>query len=426
MNFIWRMSLAHLKVTKLRTVLTIAGIVVGTISVLAMTSIGTGVTDYITKVQESDGSIREIHVTSHQVNQFITNQISDSTLSQLSLLPGVEAVYPVNYYDLELRYKGDVKDYTAFVSVIGTTREYLEKMGLRDGTYPDDSGIRPELLAGGAFPNQFTQIQDMGHMNAFYDQELREASFTLTGQNLTARDWSNYDEEFRVRVCGTNQKSLDPRVYTRIEPLIRRMKFYGQGGIVWSQPKDENGNPYPYWIYDAAFVTVKDPDQVENVTREIKNIGYEASNNLEMYSTIKKITDIVMIAFGGIGFIALIVAVIGIINTMSTAIYDRRTEICLLKLLGCDRDDLFALILTESSMIGLTGGLIGLILTILGIHLLINPIAHMLLKIEGLQLARMPLSAAVFVLVGAILISVIAGIYPAHMAEKMRATEVIN
>lgn len=425
MFFIWKMSYAHLKVTKLRTILTVAGIVIGTISVLAMTSIGTGVSDYITRLQESEGSIHEITVTARQANESTTKEIDSAAIRELKKLSGVSNVYPVTYCSLYLEYLDNDK-FGTYATVIGVPAEYLQSMDLALGELPKDSGIRPELLIGGYFPEELKVNSTSGYTFSLADYYFHDDS-ELIGKGFSARDSFNDSEEaYHLNVSGMTARSFDPNVYTEINTLIRMMKFRADDGIVPTQPLDSNGFPYAEWIYDSAIVQVEDPDQVENITNMIRNIGYSAENHLAIYQTIKKITDTAMLAFGGIGLIALIVAVIGIVNTMSTAIYDRRQEICLLKLLGCDKDDLLLLILTESSLMGLTGGVVGLLLTLLGIYLIINPAAHMLLKLNDLQLARMPLSAAVLTILGAVLISVIAGIYPAHMARKMSATELLN
>lgn len=66
----------------------------------------------------------------------------------------------------------------------------------------------------------------------------------------------------------------------------------------------------------------------------------------------------IQLLLGGIGMIALIVAVIGISNTMTTSVFDRVNEIGILKVLGRDIDELRLLFLMEAAVIGLVGGVL--------------------------------------------------------------------
>ncbi len=71
------------------------------------------------------------------------------------------------------------------------------------------------------------------------------------------------------------------------------------------------------------------------------------------------VISVVALLAVGIGMIALIVAVIGISNTMTTSVFDRVNEIGILKVLGCDIDELRLLFLMEAAVIGLVGGVLG-------------------------------------------------------------------
>ena len=86
-------------------------------------------------------------------------------------------------------------------------------------------------------------------------------------------------------------------------------------------------------------------------------MGYTTENEKEYLDTIQKYLKMVQLLLGGIGAIALIVAVIGISNTMTTSVFDRINEIGVLKVLGCDPDELQLLFLTEAGIIGAAGGI---------------------------------------------------------------------
>ncbi len=74
-----------------------------------------------------------------------------------------------------------------------------------------------------------------------------------------------------------------------------------------------------------------------------------------------KVTGIIQAVLGGIGAISLLVAAIGITNTMVMSIYERTKEIGVMKVIGASLRDIKRLFLFESALIGLLGGILGII-----------------------------------------------------------------
>ena len=119
--------------------------------------------------------------------------------------------------------------------------------------------------------------------------------------------------------------------------------------------------------------------------------------------------------------IALVVAVIGIVNTMSTAVYDRMQEIGTLKLIGCDSDDVLFMFLFESGVLGAVGGAIGVAVSYLVNQLLIEKKIPAMLELpKGLSVTYMPWWLVVGAIVFAIIISVLAGVLPARYAAHLK------
>lgn len=83
-------------------------------------------------------------------------------------------------------------------------------------------------------------------------------------------------------------------------------------------------------------MTVDNIDHVDSTVKKLQDMGYTTENEKEYLDTIQKYLKMVQLLLGGIGAIALIVAVIGISNTMTTSVFDRINEIGVLKVLGCD------------------------------------------------------------------------------------------
>ena len=124
-------------------------------------------------------------------------------------------------------------------------------------------------------------------------------------------------------------------------------------------------------------------------------------------------------ALGGIGAVSLLVAAIGIANTMMMSIYERTKEIGVLKVLGCSLATIRNMFLIEAGFIGFMGGLIGLMLSFM-VSVLINQFlaATFLYGMDG-KLSVIPIWLAVPSVGFAIIIGMAAGFFPAMRAMKL-------
>lgn len=192
------------------------------------------------------------------------------------------------------------------------------------------------------------------------------------------------------------------------------------------QPLDANGNPYKNFVYSGAVVTVDNIDHVDSTVKKLQDMGYTTENEKEYLDTIQKYLKMVQLLLGGIGAIALIVAVIGISNTMTTSVFDRINEIGVLKVLGCDPDELQLLFLTEAGIIGAAGGIIGVLLSYVFKGIVDKIAIKMFDLAKGTQIAIIPWELAVGAVVGAILLAICAGYFPARFASKLQPLDAVR
>jgi ABC-type antimicrobial peptide transport system permease subunit len=142
-------------------------------------------------------------------------------------------------------------------------------------------------------------------------------------------------------------------------------------------------------------------------------MGYGAYSLQDAVEMAEKSTENVQYLLGAIGGVALLVAAIGIMNTMMMSIFERTKEIGIIKVLGCRIDNIAGLFLAEAGYIGLFGGALGMALSF-GISALLN----VFLASSGLR-SIIP-AYLVFGAVGfSIIVAVAAGMYPAVRAMKL-------
>jgi putative ABC transport system permease protein len=111
--------------------------------------------------------------------------------------------------------------------------------------------------------------------------------------------------------------------------------------------------------YQNVLVKVDDRANVAPVVAAVRDAGYLTFSAQDALNTINQAFVMIQLILGGIGAVALVVAAIGIANTMTMAIYERTREIGIMKALGATNRDVLRIFLAEAGAIGFVGGLLG-------------------------------------------------------------------
>jgi putative ABC transport system permease protein len=178
--------------------------------------------------------------------------------------------------------------------------------------------------------------------------------------------------------------------------------------------------------YSMVIVKVDSVDNVLSVNDQITAMGYQTFTPQSIVQGINNFYLVLQVIFGGVGAIALLVAAIGIANTMAMAILERTREIGLMKAVGATNRDVLSIFLGEAAGIGFLGGLGGVLIGWLAGQG-INVVAIVYLANQAAQQGGLPPSVAVytpawlpaFALVFSTLIGLISGLYPALRAATM-------
>lgn len=425
MGWIFRLCIMNMKRRKTRTILTVLGVSIGVISIVSLLSLGIGVKDVMLKDYESGDTVRRIVVYGEENGKRKDKMLTDRTIENLSELSHVETVYPT--YEVYAIMKMD--KYIGYVLMCGIPAEQLEKFELVEGADISRKGAKPKLIFGNL-------------MGMFFYNEMTGTSFTeaedkktkeMLGEKLAVTigfGESGFSDKLAVDgvLAGDdNTYTMESqKIYCDLDVLLRYMRKKSPNGTIIGQPVDQDGNAYKDFIYSNAVVIVDEVDEVDDVVKRLQDMGFQTENEKEYLDSVRKSLKVVQLLLGGIGMIALVVAVIGISNTMMTAVYDRINEIGILKVLGCDLDELLYLFLLEAGILGIVGGVIGVIASY-GIRGILNKFGVALLEFEkGTQLAVIPwwlvLSAVVFSTV----LGVLAGYFPARWAVKLRPIDAVR
>ena len=457
------MSLGNLWRRKLRTVLTVLGVLIGTTSIVAMLSLAFGMKQMIMDEYASMGSVTQIMISggggdmdSSSSQTDTSTMLTETNKQMFQDMEHVKNVLP------QLSFDGNMQSgrYSGYANLIGVDQSLLDSQELEKGDIPQKGSTGTlQVIAGNQILTGFgyvqgdqyvdyystgelpkidlmTQIRQLQVYNEMADtssdagstDDSADASSDSTGTDSSADDAAVQPEEdnstlnFRIKVAGIMAGGVDEyntysnSLLVNIDDLKSYLtKNFGKGNIP-GQPKP-NGKPMNEWVYSTLVVDVDDASNVDSVMKDIQDMGFSASSNKDLLDSAQKNLQIVELVLGGIGMVAFLVAAIGIANTMMMSTYERTKEIGVMKVLGCDMRDIQKLFLAEAGFIGLIGGIVGLGLTC-GVSTLINHFAVSMGGMKG-NISVIPWWLALAAVAFSTLMGMVAGYFPARRAMKL-------
>ena len=449
-----RMSLSSLWRRKLRTVLTVLGVVVGTASIVVMISLGLGLNKSSMEQIEQYGGLTTITVYPNESGYSYTTysgggvmiesssssdsssnepiRIDDAMMETLSQIEHVEVASPV----LSISALAKQGIWEGNIYIRGMSQEALEKMNLEaaEGTIPT-SEDELQLFYGNTVITNFYNARTQQYY--WETGELPEVDF-MNDPMFVIFDMDAYynnkyggtDEngtpvpapkKYVVPACGVmaggeeEDGENSSYVLCNVNALKKQLTKAFKGKAIPGQPTNSAGKPYKEIYYDEAYIRVDDMDHVEEVQEQIRALGLQANSNVEWMNQVKEQSRSIQAALGGIGAVSLFVAAIGIANTMMMSIYERTKEIGVMKVLGCDLSAIRNMFLTEAGFIGLIGGAIGLVLSYI-----ISAVINFVMKgMYASGISYIPIYLAVVALVFAVFIGMLAGLFPALRAMRL-------
>ena len=437
------MSISNLWKRKLRTVLTVLGVVIGITSIVVMVALGNGLKESMLENITSYSSITQIEVSSGRSwNASSSSQteemlLNDGLINNLKSMEHVTDVYP----QLSVSVIAKSGKYMSYMDICGMTQEGLASLDLpvAEGTLPKNNG-EFKLFYGSSVLTNFYEEKtnnypywDKGElpdidlmknpMFIIFDTDAYWSSQNSDGGSATKPPKKYLVEASGVMAGEANEwTNNSSSVFCDIDALKTQLKRVFKRNVIPGQPTRKNGKPYNELFYTKLIVQVDDMENFQALTQMLKDEGYNAYSDAEWIQSETEQMNTIQLVLGAIGAVSLLVAAIGITNTMMMSIYERTKEIGVMKVLGCDIRNIQSLFLLEAGFIGFIGGLIGLAFSY-GIGAIIN---HLLAASDmGAQMGmsggicRIPPWLSPLAVIFAILIGMIAGFLPSLRAMRL-------
>lgn len=448
MGWIWHLCLMNMKRRKIRTFLTVLGVMIGVISVVALMSVGLGVKKEMIDSVVDSGSVNQIKVYSETGGKHKDRMITDKTIETFSKFSNVSGCYSVYEVPVTMKYG----EYEYYGNLVGVPGDELSTWKLINGENvikdSDGKGFAAGSSVGKLFfnPNTYTSFEKkekkgIGSLTGrrfdtvfgWGDENAKTVKLKLTGvladgsaDKASDDDSDDDSDNTEGEVYTSTYSEKSQTIYCDMDYLKSLLKRVSVDGKLEGQPVDGNGNSYREFIYTAAIVTVDDTNNVDAIVKKFQDMGYQTENAKEYLDTIQKYLKMIQLLLGGIGTIALVVAVIGISNTMTTSVFDRVNEIGILKVLGCDIDELRLLFLAEAAIIGAAGGVLGVGCSY-GVKVIIDKCAVSMFHLaKGTNISYIPWWLALAGMMGSVVLGVAAGYFPARWATKLRPIDAVT
>lgn len=445
-----RITLKNLLRRKTRTLLTVMGVIIGTASIVIMISIGIGMEEGFKQEISRMGSLNTINVRSPETGMYYgmnegeegrgntakKRELDDAAVADFSRISEVESVIPF----IETHGKIKLGKYIGYVQLQGINPEHMDKLGLKVS--------EGRLLTG---ENKTNVVFGFGAKDNLYNPKAAQRrrwggsrpEVDLLNEKITLSLDMSYGEEFMqsentvrkkpqtykingVGILEEGSYEYYNSVFMDINQLKKIVKDFNRG----KNKSDNSGDYRNIKGYSRIIVKVKDIKDVQAIQKQIKDMGFYADSLTDILESMQKTTSSIRIVLGAIGAVSLLVASIGITNTMVMSIYERTREIGIMKVIGSSLGDIKKMFLFEAATIGLLGGIAGLLLSY-GISYGLNSAGFALMGFfgpggEGTKTSIIPLWLAGSAMLFTTIIGLVSGYYPARRAMNLSALEAIR
>ena len=480
------LALKNFKRRMLRSILTIIGVIIGTMAIIVMVSLGIGIQENMMLMIERWGDLTTIQVNLWNLRN---NDGGASSVRPMSR-GGMMIVYSSSSSSRSSSRGRNDDPWQEALDAIETIDHVVTAMPMKWANLRLVSGKYVSPWAGfnlvdSTKISHFNIKTSQGRMLQEGDGDFALVLSPTLGEqfyNLRARnpyDWSGrptdefgfvipyvdiYNDEIRLTFDDRYGERPSQGEATRRRPKLYDVEIVGyqeeMGNYSWTNFMDmevynrymnehlrnlmrgmqkEESEMYQRMLdelntFDQAIVKVDDRNNVADVVTQIRDLGYESWSNMESVQQVNEQMAVIQLVMGAIGAVALLVAAINIANTMIMSIYERTKEIGIMKVIGCRLGDVCTLFLLEAALLGFIGGIIGVGASF-GASAILNNLPSESINMMfgfyidpsvGGSLSVIPFWLILMALGISVVIAVIAGLYPSIRAMRLSALEAIR
>ncbi len=409
------LALGNVGRARVRSTLTIMGVAIGTALVVLLIALASGAEENVKRSIFSIGDLRLVTVQPFQPGSTgltaVSRTITDDSVAKFRLIPHVGGAY------------------RQFDAPLGTLLEGGEDAAIRpQGIEPNAPVDRGDLLAGRHIaPNERAVAVVPGNIARLLAPTLdgavgKKVTLRLGGAvklGQTRIAGSGTPRDYTMTVVGVFDERNTSQTSVRI-PLDDAIVAAAENrGLAPDEMRRLTG-------YSGVSLEAEDSRWVGDIVAAVQEQGYSAFSLKQVIDQIDEGFGIFRGILSGIGGVALLVAAIGIANTMVMAVLERTREIGIMKAVGAAPRDIRFLFLAEAGLVGIIGGAIGLALGLLGGRVIEQVIRELNPKVNPPSIFVVDLGLALGSLALALGMSLVAGFLPSRRAMRMSALSALR
>ncbi|HAT4071625.1 ABC transporter permease [Clostridium perfringens] len=422
LSIIWR----NMWKRKTRTIFTMMGVIIGCLAIFIIISITNGFERYLTYEMESlmDTSVISIYPnwkseTEDNKDSTTKTKLTDKNVEELNKLGYFSEVIPKRYAHTQIKY-GKNQTYARILA--NDKANLISESSFLAGKAPKNRS--KELLLGYDVAKELLgysweeKVKDDSEFQKLIGKRVK-----LGGEDFGSDDKGNplKSKQITCNIVGVLSSGNGQKNYE-----IQGSRKLVEDIIKGAPLVDEEFLKEQLTTYEGIDVRVDDKEMLESYEGTLRNMGYQTSSFKEFEKQTRSMLLGVNIILGSLAGISLLVAALGITNTMDMAIYERNREIGVIKVIGGSVRDVIKIFVGEACAISITGGFISIILGVLatlGINSVAKSITENMMGQPIEKIAVPSFSLILGILIFCLVIGFIAGILPARKAAK---TDVIT
>jgi putative ABC transport system permease protein len=450
------LALRNLRESLLRNSLTTVGISVGVASLVAMLSLGIGLQQMASRRLVKSGLFDTIIVSSRREMRGMGREeerngptpgesriLDEPARFEIENMENVGEAYPDIRFATELRFQ-DKPHLTMIAALPQSARTNDAFDGMQGRFFSSDS--EPEVILQKSFAEELLgKTPPLGQpepgvaelakpllgkelLMRYAQRAESQGGAEASNADLLGASYSVVSREQKLTIVGV--ADLDPesmRGPTRAKVFLP-LKLAESLHVMLPTDLREIARAGDQPVYSSISVRVKNPAQIQPVEDKIKKMGFTTFSIADASRGLRQFFGVLYAFLGIFGSLALIVASIGIVNTLVMAILERRREIGIMKAIGASDTDVRKLFFAEAGAMGVLGGVLGVILG-WAIGQLINFGTNVYLKRQSLppeHFWAVPWWLVAFAIGFAFVVSLVSGLYPASRAAKLDPVQALR
>jgi len=417
-----RLALLNMKEKLARNILIALGGSIGIMSIIVMLSLGEGVNDYLTETMNANVNPLVSEVRMPIVME--TNNSENTDSSTMIMTPagaeipvgsapsgppaGVTQSDPFGEENLEeLRNIPHVAEVNLAYSslTIGSDNVIYEGEKYAFMNFGTTSGMTDSNILYGAFPEEGEILITEGVAN-----QMAATAEEAIGKEVTL--------DVTIDGDSLEKNYVISGIYTAGQAIGAFESVYMSAGSFATLTAENNLEVEP----NVVYLVSDDPDNTQAIKDEVAALGYRGSSADALASTFTQMLDIFTYILSGVAGISLFVSAIMILTVLYISVVERTQEIGVIKAIGGRKKDIRRIFVSESFLIGLFSGILGV-----GIAYLITVVGNIVVEnLFDTAILNMTPAFAVFGIVTSVIISMVAGLMPAQKAARLDPVEALR